>query len=135
MVRVRVRLGYTMAICLVLATPSKHPTFAFLVNFQFRGENFRANGAWSLHVVTWRHLILLRITKIAEGWSHTVFTPSLEATTSTRMFGKLPSVNCYLASNIHDPYAVAVVETGVATRIVGHVPRVISSVCRLLSDL
>ena len=26
MVRVRVRLGYTMAICLVLATPSKPPT-------------------------------------------------------------------------------------------------------------
>jgi len=30
---------------------------------------------------------------------------------------------------------VAVVETGVATRSVGHVPRAISSVCRLLSDL
>ena len=27
--------------------------------------------------------------------------------------------------NIHDPYAVAVVETGVATRIVGHVPRLL----------
>ena len=37
--------------------------------------------------------------------------------------------------NIHDPYAVAVVETGVVTRIVGHVPRAISSVCRPLSDL
>jgi len=37
--------------------------------------------------------------------------------------------------NIHDPYAVAVVEIGVATRIVGHVPRAISSVCRPLSDL
>jgi len=106
-----------------------------------------------LHVVTWSHLILLRITKIAEGWSYTVFTPALEATTSTRTFGKLPSIKCYLArenlSNIHDPYAVAVVvsfpdhfsphgkncETGVATPIVGHVPRAISSVCRPLSDL
>jgi len=48
-----------------------------------------------LHVVTWSHLILLRIAKIAEGWSHTVFTPALEATTSTRTFGKLPLVNCY----------------------------------------
>ena len=37
--------------------------------------------------------------------------------------------------NIHDPYAVAVVETGVETLIVGHVPRAISSVFRLLSDL
>ena len=35
--------------------------------------------------------------------------------------------------NTHDPYAVAVVETVVATRIV--VPRAISSVCRPLSDL
>ena len=31
--------------------------------------------------------------------------------------------------SIHDPYAVAVVETAVATRIVGHVPCAISSVC------
>ena len=37
--------------------------------------------------------------------------------------------------NIHDPHAVAVVETGVATRIVGHVPRAIPSICRPLSDL
>ena len=37
--------------------------------------------------------------------------------------------------NIHDPYAVAVVETGVATRIVDHVPRAIPSVCRPLSNL
>ena len=37
--------------------------------------------------------------------------------------------------NIHDPYAVAVVETGVATQIVGHVLGAISSVCRPLSDL
>ena len=37
--------------------------------------------------------------------------------------------------NIHDPYAVAVVETGVETRIVGHVPRAISLVCCPLSDL
>jgi len=37
--------------------------------------------------------------------------------------------------NVHDPYAVAVVETGVETRFVGHVPRAISLVCRLLSDL
>ena len=37
--------------------------------------------------------------------------------------------------NIHDPYDVAVVETGVATRIVGHVPRAISAFCRPLSDL
>ena len=37
--------------------------------------------------------------------------------------------------NIHDPYAVAIVETGVETQIVGHVPRAISSVCRPLSDL
>jgi len=41
---------------------------------------------------------------------HTVFTPALEATTSTRTFGKLPSVNCYLArenlviSMIHMPW-------------------------------
>ena len=55
---------------------------------------------------------MLRITKIAEGWSHTVFTPALEATTSKRTFGKLPSVNCYLArGNIHDAYAMAVVDT------------------------
>jgi len=37
--------------------------------------------------------------------------------------------------NIHDPYAVAVVETGVATRIVGHVPRAISSVCYYFDHL
>jgi len=64
---------------------------------------------WGLHVVTWSHLILLRIPKISEGWSHTVFTPA-EATTSTRTFEKLPSVNCYLArenlviSMIHMPW-------------------------------
>jgi len=32
-------------------------------------------------------------------------------------------------ANIHDPYAVVGVETGVATQIVGHVLRAISSVC------
>ena len=37
--------------------------------------------------------------------------------------------------NIRDPYAMAVVETGVTTRIVGHVLHAISSVCCLLSDL
>jgi len=37
--------------------------------------------------------------------------------------------------NIHDPYAVAVVETGVATQIVGHVQHAISLVCCPLSDL
>ena len=106
------------------------------------GQNFCVSGkfpisqrklsrmGWGPHVVMWSHLILLRITKIAEGWSHTVFTPALEATTSTRTFEKLPSVNCYLArKNLHYPYAVAVVETGVATRIVAYVPRAISSVC------
>jgi len=42
--------------------------------------------------------------------SYTVFTPALEATKSTKMFGKLPSVNCYLArenlviSMIHMPW-------------------------------
>jgi len=37
--------------------------------------------------------------------------------------------------NIHDPYAVAVVETGVATRIVGHVSCAISSVCYYLTHI
>jgi len=49
------------------------------------GQNFRVSGKFpisrrklsrmgrGIHVVTWSHLILLRITKIAEGWSHTLF--------------------------------------------------------------
>ena len=105
--------------------------------YSFVGQNLRVSGKFPisriklsrmgrrLHVVIWSHLILLRITKIAEGWSHTVFTPALEATTSTRTFGKLLLVSCLPCQrepgNIHDPYAMAVVETGVATRIVGHV--------------
>jgi len=72
-------------------------------------EKTFANGAGSTcgHVEPFN---IARITKIAEGWSHTVFTPALEATTSTRTFGKLPSVNCYLArenlviSMIHMPW-------------------------------
>jgi len=90
-----------------------------------------------LHVVTLSHLILLQITKITESYSiHTsvyrgyhVYKDVWEAA-----LGQL--LPCQREpGNIHDPYAVAVVETGVATRIVGHVRRAISSVCHPLSDL
>ena len=83
-----------------------------------------------IHVVTWSHLVLLRITKIAEGRSHTVFTPGnhVHKDVWEAALGQLLPYQRE-PGNIHDPYAVAVVETGVAIRIVGHVPRAISSVC------
>ena len=84
------------------------------------------------------HLILLRITKIAESYSihasvrgYHVYKDVREAALGQLLPCQREPGTC----NIHDPYAVAVVETGVATRIVGHVPRAISSVCRPLSDL
>ena len=109
-------------------------TFAFLVNF---AEKLSRMGR-GLHVVTWSHLILLRITKNCrrmESYSiHTsvrgyhVYKDVWEAA-----LGQL--LPCQREPNIHDPYTVAVVETGVATRIVGHVPRAISSVCYYLTRL
>jgi len=129
----------------------------FLVSYKYMGclfyriaGNFRVSGKFpisrrkrsrmgrGLHVVTWNHLILLRIAKIAESYSiHTsvrgyhVYKDVWEAALGQLLPCQRKPGTC----NIHDPYAVAVVETGVATRIVGHVRHAISSVCHLLSDL
>ena len=87
----------------------------------FVGQNFRVSGRFpisgrklsqmgrGLHGVTWSHL-LYAIATNHKDCRRMVSTPALEATTSTRMFGKLPSVNCYLArenlviSMIHMPW-------------------------------
>ena len=54
------------------------------------------------------------------------YRPSCGVTTHTKIYEILPC-QCK-RGNVHDPYAVAVVERGVT---VGHVPRAISSVCSL----
>ena len=122
-------------------------TFAFQVNFQFRGENFREWGACGhvepFNIATnhkdWRRMESYSIHTSIRGYH--IHKDVWEA-----------SVNCYLArgnlviSMIHMPWLllrhryktrlISMVETGVATRInVGQVPCAISSVCHPLSDL
>ena len=116
------------------------------------GQNFRVSGKFpisrrklsrmgrGLHVVTWSHLILLRITKIycrrMESYSIHTSVRGYHAYKDVWEAALGQLLPCQREpGNIHDPYAVAVVETVVATQIVGRVPRAISSVCRLLSDM
>jgi len=86
-----------------------------------------------LHVVTWSHLIYYATNHkdCRRMESYSIHT----SVSGYHVYKDVWEAALGQPGNIYDPYAVAVVETGVATRIVGHVPRAISSVCCPLSDL